>query len=114
MADATRKRFAIGVLLAWLPWIPIAFGLRGLFRGVSSTKATGIAALVAGLGEAFALWGILAMLIAQVAAIVWLGKSFSPEHWLRNLLSVFSIVLSGLMLVLVCLFVVSIWIWAHH
>jgi len=69
---------------------------------------------VAGLGEAFALWGILAMVIAQVAAIVWLGKSFSPEHWLRNLMSVCSIVLSGLMLVLVCFFLWSAWFSAHH
>ena len=114
MADAIRRRFLIGVLLSWVPWIPIAFGLRGLFRGISSTKATGTAALVAGLGEAFALWGILAMVIAQVAAIVWLGKSFSPEHWLRNLMSVCSIVLSGLMLVLVCFFLWSAWFSAHH
>jgi hypothetical protein len=97
-----------------VPWIPIVIGLRGLFRGLSSTKATGIAALAVGLGEAFALCGVVAMVIVQVAAIAWLGKSFSPEHGLRNLVSVCSIVVSGLMLVLVCIFVASMWYLLHH
>lgn len=114
MADAIKSRFLIGVLLAWVPWVPVVIGLRELFRGMSNTKATGVGVLAASLGEGFALWGIVAMIIAQVAAIVWLGKSFSSESWLRNLLSVISIVLSGLMLVLVCLFVASIWFLSHH
>jgi len=114
MADASSKRFLIGITLAWAPWILTIIGLAYAFRGISNTTATGLAAVAGGLAESFVLWGVLAMVVAQVAAIVWLGKSFSPEHWLRNLVSVFSIVLSGLLLVLVCLFVVSIWIWAHH
>lgn len=70
--------------------------------------------MAGGLAESFVVWGVLAMVVAQVAAIVWLAKSFAPEHGLRNLVSVVSIVLSGLMLVLVCLFLAAIWFSAHH
>jgi hypothetical protein len=109
VADTNTKRFLLGVLLTWAPWIPTIVGLAYAFRGISNTKATGLAELASGLAESFALWGIIAMVIAQVAAIVWLGKSFSPGHWWRNVVSVISIVFSGLMLVLVCLFVASVW-----
>lgn len=81
---------------------------------MSNTKAVGLAAVAVSLGEGFALWGVAAMVIAQVTAIVWLGKSFAPEHGWRNLVSVLSIVLSGLMLVLVCLFIGAIWFLAQH
>lgn len=114
MADAIRRRFLIGVLLAWSPWIPILIGLHEVFRGVSNTKAVGLAAVAGGLGEALVTWGVAAMVVAQVAAIILLGRSFAPEHRLRNLTSIFSIVLSGLMLVLVCLFTGAIWFLAHH
>jgi len=113
MPDPDTKRFLTGVLLAWLPWIPTAVGLANSFRGILNSKATGIAVVEGGLAESFALWGIIAMVIAQVAAIVWLGKSLSPGHWLRNLACICSITLSGLMLVLVCIFVGSIWL-AHR
>lgn len=114
MADAIKRRFLIGALLVWAPWIPIIMSLREAFRGASNAKAIGLGAVAGGLGEAFVLWGVAAMVIAQVAAIAWLGKSFSPEHWLRNPISVCSIVLSGLMLVLTCLFVASMWYLLHH
>jgi hypothetical protein len=103
MADAIKRKFLIGALLAW-----------EAFRGMSNAKAIGLAAIAGGVGEGFALWGIVAMVIAQIAAIVWLAKSFSSESWLRNFVSVVSIVLSGLMLVLVCLFVASMWLLSHH
>ena len=45
------------------------------------------------------------MIIGQVAAIILLYKAFSREHWMRNLVSVLSIGLSGLMLVIVCSFI---------
>ncbi len=114
MTDLVRIRFLIGVLLSWIAWIPIAIGLREAFHGMSNTKAIGLGAVAGGLGGAFARWGVAAMVVAQVAAIVWLGKSFAPQHWLRNLVSVVSIVLSGLTLVLVCLFLAAVWFSAHH
>jgi hypothetical protein len=113
MADAIKRRFLIGALLAWVPWIPVVIGLRELFRGMSNTKATGVGALAVSLGEGFALWGIVAMIVTQVAAIIWLAKSFAPDNWWRNLVSVVSIVLSGLMLVLVCIFAGSVWLSRH-
>jgi hypothetical protein len=114
MADAIKRRFLVGVLLAWTPWIPILIGLHEVFRGMSDTKAVGLASVAGGLSEALATWGVAAMVVAQVAAIILLGRSFAPEHGLRNLVSVFSIVLSGLMLVLVALFIGAIWFLAHH
>ncbi len=114
MADAIKKRFIIGVLLAWIPWVPVAMGLREAFHGMSNTKAIGLGAVAGGLGEALVTWGVAAMVGAQVAAIILLGRSFAPEHGLRNLVSVLSIVLSGLMLVLVGLFIAGLWFSAHH
>jgi hypothetical protein len=81
---------------------------------MAGTRATGLAAVAGGVGEILVLWGTVTMIISQIAAIVWLGKSFSPHHWLRNLVSVCSIVLSGLMLLLVCFFLWSVWFSTHH
>jgi hypothetical protein len=112
--DLSTKRFLLGILFAWAPWIPTIIGLRPLFRGLSASKATGVGFVAYGLGETFALWGIVSMVVAQILAIVWLVRSFSNGHWSRNLFSAFSIFASGLMLVLVCLFVASLaWLHAH-
>jgi hypothetical protein len=100
-----RKRFLWGAVLAWVPWAPTFFGLANAFIGISNSKATGLGAVSGGLIELFATWGILTMIIGQVAAIILLYKAFSREHWMRNLVSVLSIGLSGLMLVIVCSFI---------
>jgi hypothetical protein len=112
--DLNKKRFLLGIALAWVPWVPTAVGLSYAFAGISNTKATGLAAIAGGLAESFVLWGIITMVIAQVAAIVWLGKSFSSGHGWRNFVSVISIVLSGLMLVLVCICVAFLRFLPHH
>jgi biopolymer transport protein ExbB/TolQ len=70
VADATTKRFLIGITFAWAPWIPTIIGLAYAFRGISNATATGIAVVAGGLGEGFALWGVVAMVITEVAAIV--------------------------------------------
>lgn len=44
------------------------------------------------------------MFIAQIAAIVWLFRSFSSAHILRSVIAALSIMASGLMLFLVCAF----------
>jgi hypothetical protein len=113
MADPNTKRFLTGVALAWAPWVPTIAGLVYAFQGISSTTATGLGVVAYGLAESFVLWGVITMVIAQIAAIVWLGKSFSPGHGWRNVLSVISIVFSGLMLGLVCFFVASMWLSRH-
>jgi hypothetical protein len=112
--ELKKKRFLWGVALAWAPWIPTLIGLRIAFRGISEQKATGLGALGAGLVESFVLWGIVAILVGQVTAIVLLFRAFSPGHWVRSLFSVLSICLSGLMLLLVGLFLWMSWFQQHH
>jgi Ca2+/H+ antiporter len=107
--DDAKKRFYWGVLLAWAPWIPTLFGLASLFRGISREKATGLGAVAGGLAEAFVLWGIVAMLIAQAAAIILLFRSFERGRGMRNFWAAISICLSGLMLCLTTLFLWLSW-----
>lgn len=107
--ESAQKRFLWGVILAWIPWVPILIGLGYAFRGIGSAKATGIAAVAGGLGEGFVLWGIVAMVIGQTAAIVLLVRVLSNARWMRSLVSVLSICMSALMLILVGGFLVMIW-----
>jgi hypothetical protein len=102
------------VALAWVPWIPTLIGLGYALIGPWAGKATGIGALAGGLVELFVLRGIIAIVIGQTAAIVLLFRAFSPGHWLRGLFSVLSICLSGLMLLLVGLFLWFTWFRSHH
>jgi hypothetical protein len=112
--ELKKKRFMWGVALAWAPWIPTLIGLRIAFRGISEQKATGLGAVGAGLVESFVLCGIIAILIGQMTAIVLLLRAFSSGHWVRSLFSVLSICLSGLMLLLVFLFLWVSWFQSHH
>jgi hypothetical protein len=112
--ELKKKRFLWGALLAWAPWIPILIGLGDALIGISRQKATGIGAVAGGLTELFVVWGIGAILIGQVAAMVLLFRAFSPGHWMRSLFSVLSICLSALMLLLVGLFLWLSWFQAHH
>jgi hypothetical protein len=109
-----KKRFLWGVALAWTPWIPILIGLGDALIGISRQKATGIGVVTGGLTELFVVWGIGAILIGQVVAIVLLFRAFSPGHWVRSLFSVLSIRLSGFMLLLLGLFFWLSWFQAHH
>ncbi len=109
--ELKRRRLLWGVGLAWTPWLPIMIGLG---RTLSRQKATGIGAVAGGVNELFVVWGIAAVLISQVAAIFLLFRAFSPGHWMRSLFSVLSICLSGLMLILLGLFLWLSWFQAHH
>lgn len=109
-----KKRLLWGALLVWTPWIPILIGLANILRGISRQRATGLDAVAGGLAELFVVWGIGAVLIGQVTAIILLSRAFSSGHWIRNLFSVFSICLGGLMLLLVGLFLWLSWFQAHH
>jgi hypothetical protein len=86
--DLKKKRFVLGVLLAWAPWIPTLIGIGSAFRGISEQKATGFGVVAGGLTEMFVLSGIGAILISQVAAMVLLFRAFSPGHSARTLFSV--------------------------
>ena len=41
MGELKTKRFVWGVLLAWLPWIPIGIVFINSFNGISEEKAGG-------------------------------------------------------------------------
>lgn len=102
-ASLTNKRFWWALLLAWVPWVP---ALTGLIIVSSNSKATGLAAVAGGLVELLVWWGIVTMFIAQIAAIVWLLRSFSSAHLVRSLIAAGSIMASGLTLFLVGAFLV--------
>jgi hypothetical protein len=114
-ADEVRKRrFLWGLLLVWVPWIPIAIGLGNTLISIPRQRATGIGVVAGGLTELFVTWGIGSILIAQVAAMILMFRAFSPGHWIRSLFSVLSICLSVLMLVLVGLFLWLSWFQKHQ
>lgn len=111
MEDAlSRKRFLWGLILAWAPWVPTMIGFGYLFIGMSHSKAIGLAVVAASMVEMLVLWGIATLLISQIAAIVWLFRSFSGSHALRSAIAAVSLVASGLMLFLVCAFL----FWGRH
>lgn len=113
MDDLNKKRFRLGAILTWAPWIPIAIGFANILHGISKQKATGLGAAAGGLTELFIVWGVGAVFIAQVSAIVLLIRAFAPGHWMRTLFSLVSIGLSGLMLALIGLFLWLSWSHAH-
>jgi hypothetical protein len=113
--DALKKRRALwGVLLAWTPWLPTTIGLGFAFRGIAAEKATGLAAVAGGLTETFLLFGLLATVVFEVAAIILLVRSFEPGHWLRSLFLTLSLGLSGLMLLLFGAFLWLSWFQIHR
>jgi len=92
------------MLLAWVPWIPTLIGLGYVFRGISNSKATGIAAVAGGIAESLVLWGLLSMIACQVVAVAWLVRSISRAHWMRSVVSAASVCASVVILLLrVCL-----------
>lgn len=115
MEDELRqKRFLWGVVLAWAPWVPMMIGLSYLFRGMWSSKATGIGAVAGGFAEGYLLAGLAATLICEVGAMALLFRAFSRGHGVRNVFSVLSICVSGLMIVLFGLSVWMLWFESHR
>jgi len=103
--DIKRKRFYWGAFLAWAPFlICILPAAVAVFHGVSSKKATGLGAVAGGISESLLIFGVVALLVLEVVAIVLLLRAFSKGHPLRVLLSVVSLCCSGFMLIIVGLF----------
>jgi hypothetical protein len=109
MNDVKQKRFYWALLLAWAPWLPTLIGLANAFRGISTEKATGLAAVAGGLTEMFVAAGLISTLVYQVVAIVFFVRTIEKGHWGRNLFSVVSIFFSVLLLLLTCGFVWFSW-----
>ncbi|MFZ0318248.1 MAG: hypothetical protein WAL56_03905 [Candidatus Sulfotelmatobacter sp.] len=109
--ELKKKRFLWGVVLAWVPWAPI---LVGLAHSLLRQRATGIGAVAGGLTEIFVVWGVGAIVIGQVVAMILLLRAFSSGHWMRSFFVIVSGLLSALMLILVGLFLWLSWFQAHH
>ena len=112
--ELARKRFLWGVLLAWAPWVPTLMGLGYTLQGIWGARATGLGAVAGGLSELFVACGIGAILIGEIAAIVFLSRTFSRGHRLRSLFSFLSILMSSMMLCIVGLFLWLSWYYCHY
>ena|SRR5438445_9553576 len=104
MEERKRKRFLWGMLLAWMPAVPLIFYYLINLKGFSEQKATGLGAVAGGLAEVYLTFGLGLTLASEVVAIVLLLGAFSRGHSVRALFSVLSICLSGLVIFLFGLF----------
>jgi len=60
----------LGMALAWVPLVGLFFPIVfNMFHGILENKATGIAAVAGLWTESFAIFGMLAFVVAEVAAI---------------------------------------------
>jgi hypothetical protein len=114
MDELKQKRFLWGIALAWAPWVPTMVGLASAFRGISNTKATGLAAVAGGFTETYVLVGLAATLICEVSAMALLFRAFSRGHGVRSAFSLLSICMSGLMILVFCLSLWLFWFESHH
>jgi hypothetical protein len=89
-------------------------GLASAFRGISNTKAAGLAAVAGGLAETYVLVGVAATLICQVSAMTLSFRAFSRDHGVRSAFSVLSICVSGLMILVFGLSLWLFWFESHH
>jgi hypothetical protein len=113
-ADLRQKRFVWGTVLAWAPWLPMMIGLGSVFRGMSNSKATGLAALAGGFVETYAWVGLASTVICEMAALVLLFRTFSRGDGVRSAISALSICMSALMILLLCFSLWLFWFASHH
>jgi hypothetical protein len=111
MDERAKKRFFWGVLLAWIPALPLVFTFFLGIRDLSTSHATGIAAVAGGLAEAYAILGAGLTFAFEVAAIVLLFRSFSGRQLMRSLFTIVSLGCSALILFL---FGIFIWLFFSH
>src|ERR1017187_4999560 len=103
--EIERKRFLWGVCLAWTPFLFLIIHTAiDAFNGIAREKATGLAAVAGGLVEFFSTFGLAAVLVFEVAAVILLLRTFSEGRPVRALFSVISIGCSGFTLAILGLF----------
>ncbi len=112
--EVNAKRFLWGIALVWAPWIPILIAFGDVLYQMSRAKATGLGAVAGGFSEIFVMYGVVGTLVAQLFAIVLLSKSLLPGRPVRNFFSILSLCLSGLMIVMIAVFLWLSWSWAHR
>jgi hypothetical protein len=107
----SRTRFFWGIGLAWLPFLFFFVpAILNAFRGVVSNKATGLGAVAGGLAEGLATFGLVAIVVSEIAAVVLLVRSFSGGRPLHSFLSVLSI---GCALLVVAVLGLMVWLVSH-
>lgn len=96
---AQKRKFWWGTLLAWAPLIlGLLPAFISAFRSLSSEKAIGLGGLAGGFLGAFTAFGLLMTLVFEGSAIALLLRTFSKEHFARNLFSFVSLCASGFMI----------------
>jgi Ca2+/H+ antiporter len=102
------KRFRLGLLLAWIPLIffivPTAIGIIRAIAQVSSEKATGLGAVAGGVVEVAATFGLVVIAASEVVGIVMLVRASSRNRPVRTVVAIVSVVCSGLLLLVLGLF----------
>ena len=93
-----KNMFLWGIGLAVTSSLPFLVPIVTLFRGISPTKATGLAAVAGGLTELYVTSGLILTFMLPIAAIVFLALSFSGGNQARKLFSLLSIGWSVLVL----------------
>lgn len=113
MDDQKTKQFRWGLVLAWAPLIPLMYGCFSLLRGISTQKATGLAAVAGGLVEFLTTFGFLAFVAVELYAILLLVRSVAGGSWERRVLSILSIAWCGVVSLLV-VFAVWLFFFSRH
>jgi hypothetical protein len=103
-----KKRFRYGLLLAWVPLIffivPTAIAIIRAIAQVSNEKATGLGAVAGGVTEVAATFGLVVIVASEVVGIVMLVRASSRNHPIRTVIAIVSVVSSGLLLLVLGLF----------
>jgi len=109
--DAEKRRLLWGVGLTWIP-VMLVLGpwFARTFRGFSQEQATGLGAIAAELGEAVAMFGVVAFVACQVAGIALLAREIRGGGWGRAAICLVSL---GSSLVVLTLVLLSFW-WVWH
>jgi hypothetical protein len=108
--DLDKKRFAWGLGLTWVPvLVAVVPGFISAFRGIGQEKATGLGAVAGGYAESLAMFGIVAFVMCQVAAIVLLARGVKRDQWGRSMVAVVSIVCSVVILSVTAF--MTYWLW---
>jgi hypothetical protein len=94
LESVQKRRFRYGLLLAWIPLIFFIIPIAQM----SGQKATGLAAVAGGITEVAATLGLMAIVVAEIAAIAMLLRTFSRKHLTRSVVAIVSVGFSGLLL----------------
>jgi hypothetical protein len=114
MDDPKQKRFLRGVLLIWIPLLPLIFTSLNSLRGITEQKATGLGAVAGGLAEIYVPLGLVLTVVSLLTGTVLLFRAFSREHWPRSFFSVVSICVAGFALLVLGLFLWLVFSQLHH